>query len=246
MSNCCHDDEVTDESGRRPGADDGRGRITIAPLRKAITIALIGNPNAGKTTLFNALTGLRARTANFPGTTIERKLGRLVIGEVNVMLMDLPGLYSLDSGAPEEKVAGDALRGRLAEQRAPDAVMVVVDATNLERNLFLVSQVLELNKPVIVALTMMDVAARDGLRIDVAALRKELGCAVTAVSGRDGTGIEELKAEIVRLIPSGPMAAGHPARASAFPGCAGCSGCAFQARYEWTEKISTRVLDARA
>ena len=107
--------------------------------------------------------------------------------------MDLPGLYSLDSTSPEEKLASDALRGRLVEHPAPDAALVVVDATNLERNLFLVSQLLELDCPVIVALNMMDMARREGIRIDVAKLRAELGCVVMPISARTGEGVDELK-----------------------------------------------------
>ena len=98
----------------------------------AFTLALVGNPNAGKTTLFNALTGLRAKTANFAGTTVERKVGRLHLGNQQIVVVDLPGLYSLDSTSPDEKLASDVLHGRLAEHPAPDAALVVVDATNLE------------------------------------------------------------------------------------------------------------------
>src|SRR5579859_5731561 len=149
---------------------------TSPPSHHAFTLALVGNPNAGKTTLFNALTGLRAKTANFAGTTVERKVGRLHLDHKQIVVVDLPGLYSLDSASPDEKLASDALHGRLAEHPAPDAALVVVDATNLERNLFLASQVLELKCPVIVALNMMDMARRDGIRIDVKKLREELGC----------------------------------------------------------------------
>src|SRR5579859_3731796 len=134
---------------------------TSPPSHHAFTLALVGNPNAGKTTLFNALTGLRAKTANFAGTTVERKVGRLHLNHKQIVVVDLPGLYSLDSKSPDEKLAADALQGKL-EHNKPDAVLIVVDATNLERNLFLVSQVLELKKcPVIVALNMMDMARRD-------------------------------------------------------------------------------------
>src|SRR5487761_1897255 len=127
------------------------------PRHHAFTLALVGNPNAGKTTLFNALTGLRAKTANFAGTTVERKVGRLHLDHRQIVIVDLPGLYSLDSQSPDEKLASDALQGKLGHT-APDAVLVVVDATNLERNLFLTSQILELKGPVIVALNMMDMA----------------------------------------------------------------------------------------
>jgi ferrous iron transport protein B len=216
----------------------------------AFTIALVGNPNAGKTTLFNALTGLRAKTANFPGTTIERRVGRAKIGEHNIVLVDLPGLYGLESSAPEEKLASDALHGRLDGHPAPNAALVVVDATNLERNLFLTSQVLELDIPVVVALNMMDMAEREGIRIEIAKLRSELGCPVVPVAARSGRGIHELENELERLLVGGngvvPVndqegrSTNHPK-----PACAlGCSGCPYQARYDWTEKISTKVMDA--
>ena len=205
----------------------------------AFTLALVGNPNAGKTTLFNALTGLRAKTANFPGTTVERKVGRLHLDHKQIVVVDLPGLYSLDSQSPDEKLASDALQGKL-EHTAPNAALVVVDATNLERNLFLASQGLELKCPVVVALNMLDMARRDGIRIDVAKLRDELGCVVVPVSARNGEGIDELKLELNRLVAGAmPEAVDH-----VDPHCAGCTGCTFQARYEWTEQISTRVMDA--
>ncbi|MEJ0091037.1 MAG: ferrous iron transport protein B [Limisphaerales bacterium] len=211
-----------------------------SPARsRHFTLALVGNPNAGKTTLFNALTGLRAKTANFPGTTVERKVGRLHLDHKQVVVVDLPGLYSLDSKSPDEKLAADALQGKL-EHTAPDAALVVMDATNLERNLFLVSQLLELKCPVIVALNMMDMAKRDGIRIDVTKLRAELGCMVVPVSARNGEGLDELKYELNRLVTGAmPEAVDH-----VDPKCAGCTGCTFQARYEWTEQISTRVMDA--
>ncbi|MGA9777073.1 MAG: ferrous iron transport protein B [Limisphaerales bacterium] len=209
----------------------------------AFTLALVGNPNAGKTTLFNALTGLHAKTANFPGTTVERRVGRALLGDRQIIMVDLPGLYSLESSSPDEKIASDALHGRLDNHPAPNAALVVVDATNLERNLFLVSQVLELDCPVVVALNMMDTARRDGIRIDVAKLRTELGCPVVPISARTGMGLGELKGEIERL------ATGKAANAAAHakPACTqGCSGCPYQARYEWTEQISTKVMDAVA
>jgi ferrous iron transport protein B len=217
------------------GCDD---TAVEAHPHKAFTLALVGNPNAGKTTLFNALTGLRAKTANFPGTTVERKVGRLHLDHKQIVVVDLPGLYSLDSKSPDEKLASDALQGRLHHE-APDAALVVVDATNLERNLFLASQVLELKCPVVVALNMMDMARRDGIRIDVTKLREELGCVVVPVSARNGEGMKELKRELNRLVAGAmPEAVNH-----VDPNCSGCTGCTFQARYDWTEQISTRVMD---
>ena len=221
--------------------DDGQDAVHLP--HHAFTLALVGNPNAGKTTLFNALTGLRAKTANFPGTTVERRVGRAHLGDRPIVVVDLPGLYSLESSSPDEKLASDALHGRLENHPAPNAALVVVDATNLERNLFLVGQVLELDCPVVVALNMMDTARRDGIRIDVAKLHAELGCPVVPISARTGMGIDELKNEIERLVTGKAVRAAAPAR----PACSlGCSGCPYQARYEWTEQISTKVMDASA
>jgi ferrous iron transport protein B len=227
--------------GTAPAA--GGEKLPGQPPHHAFTLALVGNPNAGKTTLFNALTGLRAKTANFPGTTVERRVGRTHFGDRQTVLVDLPGLYSLESSSPDEKLASDALHGRLENHPAPEAALVVVDATNLERNLFLVSQVLELGCPVVVALNMMDTARRDGIRIDVAKLRAELGCPVVPISARTGMGIGELKSEIERLVTGGATQTATHGK----PACAqGCSGCPYQARYEWTEQISTKVMDASA
>ncbi len=225
------------------------GEITLAPPPEphhvrhhhTFTLALIGNPNAGKTTLFNALTGLRAKTANFPGTTVERKVGRMHLSDHRqVVIVDLPGLYSLDMSSPDEKLASDALSGRLAGHAAPDAALVVIDATNLERNLFLVSQVLELDRPVILALNMIDLAEREGIHIDVAKLRTELGCVVVPVAARAGRGVAELRREIERLLTGAmPEAVAH-----CKPNCGMCKGCPFEARYEWTESISAKVTNA--
>ncbi len=220
------------------------GKIILTPPpAKAFTLALVGNPNAGKTTLFNALTGLRAKTANFPGTTVEQRIGKATLGRQEVQLVDLPGLYGLGSSAPEEKLAADALRGRLAGQPAPDAALVVVDATNLERNLFLAGEVLELKRPVIIALNMMDMAERENIRIDVAKLRAELGCVVVPVAARNGTGIAELRHEIERLAG---CAAIEPAAHFKTHCVTTCTGCPYQKRYEWTESVSARVMNAAA
>lgn len=218
--------------------------LTPPPRHHPFTIALVGNPNAGKTTLFNALTGLRAKTANFPGTTFERKVGRANIGGCEIAIVDLPGLYSLESAAPEEKLASDALRGRLENQTAPDAALVIVDATNLERNLFLASQVLELECPVIVALNMIDMAAHEGIHIDVKKLRSELGCVVVPISARTGIGLDELRRKIARLIQADGTESDCLAQRCK-PACdRGCGGCPYQARFEWTESVSGKVSNA--
>ncbi len=162
-----------------------------------LTVALAGNPNSGKTTLFNALTGLRQKVANYPGVTVEKKTGRckLPTGQV-ANIIDLPGTYSLISRSPDEVVAMQVLRGLRADTPAPDLVVVVIDASNLQRNLYLVSQLIELGRPMVVALNMTDVAERRGLRVDAAALQRELGVPVIPIVGHKRKGIAELKTAI--------------------------------------------------
>ena len=123
-----------------------------------LTIALAGNPNAGKTTLFNSLTGLNQKVANYPGVTVERKEGVWLLGDVSATLIDLPGLYSLDATSLDEQIARNVITGKVDNVRPPDVIVSVVDATNLERNLYLSTQLLEYGIPVVVALTMIDVS----------------------------------------------------------------------------------------
>jgi len=154
-----------------------------------LTIALAGNPNAGKTTVFNRLTGSRRHTGNWPGKTIERKSGWYQHADVWVEVVDLPGTYSLAAYSEEEIVARDFLLGG-----QPDVVVVVVDASNLERNLYLVVQILELQLPVIVALNMTDMAETMGFEIDVDQLSEGLGgVPVIRMAATRGKGFEELK-----------------------------------------------------
>lgn len=155
-------------------------------------VALAGNPNAGKTTLFNALTGLRQKVANYSGVTVERKEGPWNVGETELRLIDLPGLYSLDATSLDERIAREVLTGRHPDVRKPDAVIAVVDATNLERNLYLVTQLLEFGIPVIVALTMIDMAEKQNLGIDAAKLSELLGVPVVPVRASQKKGLEEL------------------------------------------------------
>src|ERR1041384_2757119 len=139
----------------------------IAPIQTGtLTIALAGNPNSGKTTLFNALTGLRQKVANYPGVTVEKKTGRCILSEkaggAECQIIDLPGTYSLASRSPDEHVARQVVLGQIEGTPRPDVIVVVADASNLERNLYLVTQVLELGRPVVVALSMVDVAQQQG------------------------------------------------------------------------------------
>ncbi len=168
----------------------GAHQNRVAPTTRRL--AVLGNPNTGKTTLFNRLCGLRARTANFPGTTVEMRVGRLVHDRASLEVIDLPGLYSLHLDTVEAKVTGDCLHGRTAADVTPDIAVVVVDATNLQRNLLLVAEVLSMGIPTVVALNMMDAATSQRLRIDAQLLSDRLGCPVTPISARRGEGIEQL------------------------------------------------------
>ena len=156
-------------------------------------IAVLGNPNTGKTTLFNRLCGVRARTANFPGSTVEGRVGthRSPAGTAELELMDLPGTYSLSIDVPEARVCRDCLRGTL-DGREPDAMLVVVDATNLRRNLQFAAQALAHRLPAVVALNMWDAARARTPSVDPAELSRRLGCPVVPVSGRTGEGIAAL------------------------------------------------------
>jgi ferrous iron transport protein B len=164
---------------------------------KRRTIAIAGNPNSGKTTLFNALTGLRQKVGNYPGVTIEKKEGRLVFEDGSeASVLDLPGTYSLAAASPDEVIAADILLGRSPHTPLPDLVVCVVDASNLERNLYLVSQIIDRRLPTIVALNMVDVAEDDGISIDVSGLRVRLGVKVIPTIATKGTGIPELIREM--------------------------------------------------
>ena len=165
------------------------------------TIALGGNPNCGKTTLFNALTGLRQKVANYPGITVEKKTGRCTLANGHVIeVLDLPGTYSLVANSPDEHVAMEVLRGLRADTPAPDVIVAVVDASNLARNLLLVSQLMELRRPMVVALNMSDIASRRGLAVNATLLAEELGIPVIPVVGHQGVGIPELKAAVQQAV----------------------------------------------
>ncbi len=162
--------------------------------RDTLRVAIIGNPNTGKTTLFNALTGLRQRVGNFAGVTVERVEGAFKGADGRrVTVLDLPGSYSLSAGSPDEQIALEVLLGRDASRWQPDVVLVVVDVVHLERNLFLASQVMELGVPVVVALNQFDVAEAEGIAIDVPELIHALGVPVVPTVAKRGEGLEPLK-----------------------------------------------------
>src|ERR1035437_1439439 len=172
--------------------------------QRQITIALAGNPNAGKTTLFNSLTGLKQKVANYPGVTVERKEGPWALNGRSANLIDLPGLYSLNATSLDEHIARDIITGDQAGIPKPDAIVAVVDATNLERNLYLVTQLFEFGIPVVVALTMIDVFEKEGHEIDVEMLAALLKTPVVAVDARRGRGRDELARKVNEVIHTTP------------------------------------------
>ena len=152
----------------------------------SFTIALAGNPNCGKTTLFNGLTGANQYTGNWPGVTVEKKEGKYK-RDKEASIMDLPGVYSLSPYTPEEIVTRDYLMSG-----QPDVVVNIVDATNLERNLYLTTQILDLGLPTVIALNMMDLVEKNGDVIDVTELSEKLGCPIVEISALRGRGTEQV------------------------------------------------------
>lgn len=177
---------------------------------------LVGNPNTGKSTVFNRLTGFRQRVGNYPGVTVEKHSGMLAVDDpaVQIELIDLPGAYSLAAGAEDETIVAELLLARQAQAVRPDLIVCILDASNLRRNLFFATQVLELGVPVIVALNMLDVTRRRGLEIDIDALAEELGTLVVPVVATRGEGIDKLKTAIAESID---LVA--PTRCPSFPDC---------------------------
>jgi len=175
-------------------ADGVDGPVCTVKVRR---VAVAGNPNSGKTTVFNALTGLRLKVGNYPGVTVEKREG--VLAGTDVRLLDLPGAYGLSARSPDEAVARDVLLGRIEGTERPDCVLLVIDAGNLERNLYLASQILDFGMPVVIACNMMDVAARGGRPVDCAALSRELGVPVIPTIAVTGVGVDRLRAVIEDL-----------------------------------------------
>lgn len=173
-------------------------------------IALIGNPNTGKTTLFNALTGLNQRVGNYPGVTVERKVGRFTLSDSAVEVIDLPGSYSLAARSPDEMVLNDVLLGKQKGEPPIDLALVIVDASNLRRNLYLLSQILELGLPTVVALNMIDLANAKQWRIDAAGLSNALGVPVVEVCARRNQGVDRLKEAIGESLRT-PQQTSYPA-----------------------------------
>jgi ferrous iron transport protein B len=173
--------------------------------RAAGTIAVVGNPNAGKSSVFNRLTGLRQSTANYPGVTVERRIGRGVFGGKTVDLVDLPGTYSLSPGSTDERIAVEVLFGRVPGTAKPDAILAVIDATRLYQGLYLLQQLVEVGLPIVVALTMSDAAERQGIKLDLALLREALGGApVLPIVATTGRGFGPLKEALAQVLDAEP------------------------------------------
>ncbi|MGD2167808.1 MAG: ferrous iron transport protein B [Gammaproteobacteria bacterium] len=179
--------------------------------RACASVAVIGNPNTGKSTLFNRLTGMRQKTANYPGVTVERRSGRITVGTDALELIDLPGTFSLSPLSTDEQIAVSVLLGRIAGTPRPDAILAVVDATRLYQGLFLLQQLSEFDVPVAIALTMIDAAERDGIRIDLEKLSATLGgipvYPVVATTGRGIAALREGLAALPKARPGAPIEA---------------------------------------
>ena len=174
--------------------------MSTTTQRSTIRVALVGNPNTGKSTLFNALAGVQQRVGNYPGVTVEKKIGHFRQGALHFEVVDLPGTYSLAPRSPDEMVAVDVLLGRREGESPPDVVLSIVDAANLQRNLYLVSQILSCGLPTIVALNMIDVAEDRGIEINIAELSKRLGVPVIPIQANRGQGFVELKAALLATV----------------------------------------------
>ena len=189
---------MSKESVTRVSAD----QISVR-RRPSASIAVVGNPNSGKSTLFNRLTGMRQKTGNYPGVTVEKHVGVTHAGETAIELVDLPGMFALSANSLEERIAADVVLGRIPDMDRPDGILAVVDSTHLYQGLYLVQQLMELDLPVMVALTMTDAAAASGVHVDSAALAIRLGgikvCPVIATTGE---GIDELKSALSELTSS--------------------------------------------
>ena len=182
------------------GADCHNGSGSSKTLTAgAPRIALAGAPNAGKTSIYNALTGLHAKTGNYPGVTVTRSLGTCRIGETDLTIEDLPGAYSLDPISPDEQVVRDVLTDSSQTVSVPDALVVVVDATTLRRGLNFVAEALALDLPTCLVVTMTDELSRRTGRLNVAALGQALGVPAVRVIGHRGIGMPDLRAQLAQV-----------------------------------------------
>lgn len=198
------------------------------PVR-TLHVALVGNPNAGKTSVFNALTGARQKVGNYPGVTVERCWGELQVDGRRIRLVDVPGLYSMNPESEDEEVAVRAIRGEVRGEPEPDLLVFVMDGSNLERNLYLFSELVHLGKPMVVALTMTDLVRKEGHRLSVQRLSLELGVPVVPVVAHKKLGVRRL----VRAILNGP-GGGYPIPREEWTSIA--------SRYDWAHRVAKRAL----
>jgi len=214
---------------------------TIAESSKPFHVCLLGNPNTGKTSLFNALCGTHQIVGNYPGVTVEKKIGHLKIGDHKITLVDLPGLYSLRADSPDEAIAEAVLQGKQPGLDRPDLIIVVLDATNLRRNLLLFSQVVELGLPTMVALTMTDQLPQLGIQLDLPLLSEQLGVPVLPIAGRDGQRLAQLRKAIDNHLtaPQKPTPLGLDAKPMSAEAEANTS--AATARFAWAKRIVEQV-----
>src|SRR4051794_26077802 len=234
MSSILESPSRTEEPAR---AADGRET-------KQLVVALAGNPNAGKTSLFNSLTGLRQKVANYPGVTVERKEGvwSLDADSAPARLIDLPGPYRLDAARIAEEIARDVIPGRMTGTPAPDVIVAVVDSTNLERNLYLVTQLLETGRPVVVALTMFDLAERMKLDIDAERLGASLGVRVVPVTAKQRRGLEELARAVLETIGAQASGARWPLSSAAEDEVHALTGAGLGARGEALRELYSDTM----
>ena len=168
-------------------------------MNAGIHIALVGNPNSGKSSLFNALTGMQQKVGNFPGVTVDKKTGQMQLAGQTTTLIDLPGTYSFYPKREDEWVAYKVLMG-VDEEVKTDVILLVADASNLKRNLLFCTQIIDLKIPVVLALTMNDLAAKKGIKIDISGLQEDLGIPVVAIDARKNKGLQELKMALTGII----------------------------------------------
>jgi ferrous iron transport protein B len=241
MSDCC----------------DTGGTVTLAPPQrktpgKVATVALVGPPNSGKSTLFNRLTGLRQKVANYPGVTVEQHFGRMGgIGRRDLVLIDLPGIHSLNTYSEDARVAVDVLHGNMPGAPAPDAVLLVLDALHLNRQLMLAGPVLALGLPTLVLLNMADLMTAQGGEIDVLALARELGVPVALICATRGTGLDSIARFLNRLSNPEEMLAA-PVQLPVLQNVASCrqwaNGVSSRTNYKapassgWTRKLDSILL----
>ena len=216
--------------------------MTTIPL-----VAVVGNPNAGKSALFNKLTGARQKVGNYPGVTVERKSGRLSLPDGRpIELVDLPGAYSLDPSSPDEEVTRDVVLGKQAGERLPDALLLVVDATNLDNHLRFALQVIDLGLPTVVALNMIDLARRDGLTIDPAILERELGVPVIETVAVRRHGLDAVKEALSAAIGAARRIRGDQAEVSSVQrrarAIAGKAIVSETATRRWSHRLDTVAL----